>query len=283
MPIHTLFVTRFLNPKLAPKVSSKNTSTMKNATSKFFIRTGKLNALLAASIASLLLANAAIAAQEDEFDDEGLQYIEMDEILNEPEQEPVTTSQKKPAKVEEEEFVDVDELIYGTKNSDEIRRLREAEDRLTETPTRQSLESEMQSLKQQVVNVNRDLGNLEEDLLYPANTQINVFVSMDAGPYFKPDGVTLKINNKAVSNHLYTEREVNALMRGAVQRLYIGNLVPGEHELVALVTGTDGKGSEYHRALSLEFNKTDGAKFVELKIQGDQNVQQPTFRFKEWE
>ena len=91
----------------------------------------------------------------------------------------------------------------------------------------------MQSLKQKVVNVNRDLFSLEEDLLFPSSTQVNVFVSMDAGPYFKLDGVTLKINDKPISTHLYTKHEVGALQRGAVQRLYTGNIPTGEHELVA--------------------------------------------------
>ena len=110
-----------------------------------------------------------------------------------------------------------------------------------------------------------------------------MFVSMDAGPYFKLDGVTLKINDKPISTHLYTKHEVGALQRGAVQRLYTGNIPTGEHELVALITGIGPEGREYHRAVSLDFEKASDTKYIELKIQGDKVRQQPAFRFKEWE
>ncbi len=78
---------------------------------------------------------------------------------------------------------------------------------------------------------------LEEELLFPANTQVAVFVSMDVGDFFALDSVTLKIDNHEVSNYLYTPREVAALLKGGVQRLYVGNLKAGAHELVALFTG----------------------------------------------
>lgn len=248
----------------------------------------KNNAFLPRSIAAgilaaLMCATPALQAQEDPAAVEGdeLEYIEMDEILSEDE-----TPAKKaeaPEPEEEEEFVDMDQVLFGTDDPAEIQRIRKAEDNVTVVPTRQSLDTEMQTLKEKVVNVNRDLFVLEEDLLFPSSTQINVFVSMDTGEYFKPDAITLKINDKAISNHLYTKREVGALKRGAVQRLYTGNLTSGEHELVAMVTGIGPEGREYRRAVSLAFEKDSDTKFIELKIQGDKVRQQPAFRFKEWE
>ena len=95
-----------------------------------------------------------------------------------------------------------------------------------DTSTR-ALDEQIQDLKQSVVDLNKDLFVLEEELLFPANTQVAVFVSMDVGEFFGLDSVTLKIDNREVSNYLYTPREVAALLKGGVQRLYVGNLKAG--------------------------------------------------------
>src|SRR6266550_4714667 len=47
----------------------------------------------------------------------------------------------------------------------------------------------------------------------------------------------IKLDDKMVSSYLYTPLEVSALHRGGVQRIYLGNLKVGEHELVAYFTG----------------------------------------------
>lgn len=245
-----------------------------------------LSHLMAASaLAALMFAAPAAYTEEDPTAIEGeeeLEYIEIDEILMDDEKPAEkAAAEEKPA--EDEEFINIDEVLYGTEDPNEIKRIQQAEEQVVETPTRQSLDTEMQTLKEKVVNVNRDLFVLEEDLLFPSSTQVNVFVSMDADQYFKLDGVTLKINDRPISNHLYTKREVGALQRGAVQRLYTGNLTSGEHELVALVTGIGPEGREYRRAVSVAFEKGSDTKYIELKIQGDKVRQQPAFRFKEWE
>jgi|GEM_PF-264492 len=152
-----------------------------------------------------------------------------------------------------------------------------------ETPNRESLGSQMQDLKNAILSINRDLLILEEDLLFPSNTQYNVFVSYDAEPYFSVDGITLKLNDKPVSNFLYTERDIKALKRGAVQRLHVGNLPTGDHELVAVVTGQGPEGRTFRRAIDIGFSKHSNTKYIELQIQGNDKSKQPTFHFKEWE
>lgn len=147
----------------------------------------------------------------------------------------------------------------------------------------QGLEKRIQSLKKEVLDLNRDLFLLEEDLLFPANTQFSVFLSMDAGLYFNLDSVKLKIDDKIVANHLYTEKEVKALQRGGVQRLYIGNLPTGEHEIIALFIGKGPSERDYKRGTSIKIKKTSEAQFVELKITGDNTKEQPEFVSKVWE
>jgi hypothetical protein len=145
------------------------------------------------------------------------------------------------------------------------------------------VDGQVQSLKSDVLDLNRDLFVLEQELLYPANTQVAVFVSMDAGTFFALDAVQLKIDGKEVANYLYTPRETHALVQGGVQRLYVGNLKVGKHELVAFFTGKGPHALDYTRGATLDFDKTIGAKYLELTITDDQNKLQPQFRIKDWE
>lgn len=150
-------------------------------------------------------------------------------------------------------------------------------------PSVASLDEEVQSLKQEVLALNRDLFLLEEELLFPSSTQLAVFLSLDVGEFFALDSVQLKVDDKVVSNYLYTEREVHALHRGGVQRLYMGNIKSGEHELVAIFTGKGPNGRDYRRGASHVITKSLGPKFVELKIVDLESKEQPDFEIKEWE
>jgi hypothetical protein len=146
-----------------------------------------------------------------------------------------------------------------------------------------TLDEDVQDLKKLAVDLNRDLFLLEEELLFPSNTQTAVFVSMDVGEFFGLDSVELKIDNKDVANYLYTEREAQALLKGGVQRLFIGNLKAGEHELVAVFTGEGPHVRDYRRGASLTFEKGIGPKYIELTVSDRENKLQPEFVVREWE
>ena len=146
-----------------------------------------------------------------------------------------------------------------------------------------SLDEQIQALKQDVLALNRELFILEEELLYPSSTQVAVFLSLDVGKFFDLDAVQLKINDKVVTNYLYTRREVEALHQGGVQRLYMGNLKAGEHELIAIFTGKGPNGREYRRGANHVLTKSLGARFVELKIVDNDSSEQPDFSIREWE
>ena len=146
-----------------------------------------------------------------------------------------------------------------------------------------SLDEEVQALKKEVLDLNRELFVLEEELLFPANTQVAVFVSMDVGEFFALDSVTLKFDNKEVANYLYTEREAQALLKGGVHRVFIGNLKAGEHELIALFTGQGPNVRDYRRGATIKVAKGVGAKYLELKISDRAVKAQPEFIVKEWE
>jgi hypothetical protein len=146
-----------------------------------------------------------------------------------------------------------------------------------------TLDQEVQGMKKDVIDLNKDLFVLQEELLFPANTQVAVYVSMDVGAFFALDSVTLKIDNKEVKNYLYTAREAEALLKGGVQEIYLGNLKVGKHELVAFFTGKGPVERDYKRGATLTFDKGVGAKYLELKITDRVTKHQPEFKIKDWD
>jgi hypothetical protein len=146
-----------------------------------------------------------------------------------------------------------------------------------------TVDQDVQALKKQLIDLNRDLFKLEEELLYPASTQVAVFLSVDVGTFFALDSVTLKVDDKEVANYLYTDREVQALHRGGVQKLYLGNLKAGSHEIVAFFTGKGPHERDYRRGTTLKVDKAIGAKYVELRISDREASLQPEFVVRQWE
>jgi hypothetical protein len=146
-----------------------------------------------------------------------------------------------------------------------------------------ALDARVQDVKGDVIRLNRDLLVLEEELLFPAGTQVAVFVSMDVGKLFELDSVQLRLNDKVVANHLYTPLETQALHRGGVQRLYVGNLKSGEHELVALFTGKGPHERDYKRGATVRFPKGAEPAYIELRIKDSTGKLQPEFDVKVWQ
>ena len=150
-------------------------------------------------------------------------------------------------------------------------------------PVAGTLDGRIQDAKADVIKLNRDLLVLEEELLFPANTQVALFVSMDVGKMFQLDSVQVKLDDKVVANYLYTALEVEALHRGGVQRVYLGNLKNGQHELVAFFTGKGPHERDYRRGANVKFEKTGEAKYIELRIQDSAGKLQPEFDVKLWQ
>lgn len=150
-------------------------------------------------------------------------------------------------------------------------------------PEAATLDGRIQDVKGDVIKLNRDLLVLEEELLFPASTQVALFVSMDVGKLFTLDSVQIKLDDKVVASYLYTPLEVAALHRGGVQRVYLGNLRTGPHELVAFFTGGGPHERDYKRGATVKFEKGTDPKYIELRIKDSTAKLQPEFDVKVWQ
>ncbi len=139
------------------------------------------------------------------------------------------------------------------------------------------VDEDLESTELAVEDVERDLALLEETLLYPPSSRVAVYLSMDVGELFALDAVKVELNGKAVAHHLYTERQVAALRRGALQEVYVGNVPAGRNELNAFFIGTGPRGREFKRATHVQFKKSFDPLFVELVISDNEGRRQPEF------
>jgi hypothetical protein len=131
----------------------------------------------------------------------------------------------------------------------------------------QSLDEQVQEVKSDVLGIAAELDQLEEKLLYPSNTQVAVFVSMDKATAFRLDSVQIQIDGQPVARHVYSFKELEALKKGGVQRIYTGNTRTGEHRLDVSVAGKLA-GKDYTGTQTSSFSKEVGPKLVGVTLAG---------------
>lgn len=140
---------------------------------------------------------------------------------------------------------------------------------IAETVSREQikgLDEQVQDIKKDVLAISSELKLLEEKLLFPSNTQVSIFISVSKNSQYTPDAVKIKIDDKAVAHHIYSFREVGALHKGGVQRLYTGNIRNGEHKLDVSIIGRQANSELQKQNASFNFKKNVGAKLVELSL-----------------
>jgi hypothetical protein len=145
-----------------------------------------------------------------------------------------------------------------------------------------SLPGDVSGLKMDIITLNRDITQLENELLFPSS-QAAVLVSVDAGSNVRLVDINLSLDDKNIGYHFYTDTESAALRKGGIQRLYTGNISSGSHTLRAVVNGYDIQGKAFQRTISLPFSKSAQRKVIELHANDDASRTQSEFRFKEWE
>lgn len=128
------------------------------------------------------------------------------------------------------------------------------------------LDEQVQEIKADVLSIAAELNQLEERLLYPSNTEVAVFVSLARGESFRLDSVEIQLGGKPVAHHIYTFKELEALRKGGVQRIYTGNIRSGEHDLQVSVTGKSSGGTDFNKTENFKINKDVGPEIVELSL-----------------
>lgn len=133
-----------------------------------------------------------------------------------------------------------------------------------------SLDGQVQEIKSDVLSIAAELGNLEERLLYPSNTQVAVFVSIADGEDFRLDAVRIDIDGELATHHIYSFKELEALQKGGVQRIYTGNVPTGDHQLAVTMIGKLKGGKDFSESGTFVFAKGVEPKAVGITLAGPQ-------------
>src|SRR3989475_6173137 len=130
------------------------------------------------------------------------------------------------------------------------------------------LDEQIQEMKSDALRMSAELSQLEEKLLYPSGTQVAIFVTLAKGDTMRLDAVRLQIDGQLVAHYIYSAKELQALHKGGVQRIYVGNVASGDHKLDVLVDGKLEGGADFSRTGQFTFRKEVKPKLVGLTVAG---------------
>jgi hypothetical protein len=137
------------------------------------------------------------------------------------------------------------------------------------------LDEQVQAVKSDVLGIAAELSLLEEKLLYPSGTQVAIFVAQPEVGRMRLDSVRLRIDGQLATHHIYSAKELEALHKGGVQRIYVGNVSTGDHQLEVLVDGKLESGADFSRTEIFTFRKEVKPKLMELTLVGPDSGKTP--------
>ena len=101
-------------------------------------------------------------------------------------------------------------------------------------------------------------------------------MSVAKGEKFRLDAVDVELDGTSAAHHLYTFKELEALQKGGVQRVYVGNVKTGEHALHVTALGKSEGGSDFQKDERFTITKNIGPKLVGVVLNGK------TLTLKDW-
>lgn len=156
-----------------------------------------------------------------------------------------------------------------------------AEPTRSDSTATKSLDEQVQDIKSDVLAIAAELGNLEERLLYPSNTQVAVFVAIEEGDEVALDSARLSVDGELVAHHIYTFKELEALKKGGVQRIYTGNVPTGSHQIEVTIAGKRGAGKDFEVLERFGFDKEVDPKLIGITL-GDGIAGNTTIAIEDW-
>src|SRR5262245_23744104 len=145
----------------------------------------------------------------------------------------------------------------------------------TDQQKMRGLDEQVQDIKSDVLSIGQELNRLEEKLLYPSGTQVSIFVTVAKGDQMRLDAVRLQIDGQPVAHHIYSFKELDALRKGGVQRIYVGNVATGDHKLEVVIDGKLEGGADFSRTENFTFSKEVKPKLLGLTLAGPRSGTNP--------
>jgi hypothetical protein len=143
------------------------------------------------------------------------------------------------------------------------------------------LDEQVQEVKSNVLSIASELNQLEEKLIYPSDSHLAVFVSLRQGDTLSLDAVHLAIDGHLATDYIYSFKELAALGRGGVQRIYSGNIATGAHDIEVTLIGKLANGKDYTVTEHFPFTKEIKPKLIGVMLAGP-DAPQPGIHLGDW-
>jgi invasion protein IalB len=186
---------------------------------------------------------------------------------------------KKPAPAGEQKQAQTDQKPSQPAGQKQAQPAAQKQTQQNDQKQMRGLDEQIQEVKSDVLRISAELSQLEEKLLYPSGTQVAVFVSLAKDDSLRLDAVRLKVDGQLAAHYIYSAKELEAMRKGGVQRLYVGNVATGEHQIEVLVEGKLENGADFSRSDSFAFRKEVKPKLMGLTLAGSGN---PPITLGEW-
>lgn len=145
------------------------------------------------------------------------------------------------------------------------------------------LDTEIMQLRAETAAINADLVALEEAVLFPADTRLAVYLSLERDALFQIDAIELSIDGRPARAYLYSPQERRALAEGGVQRLYLDNISRGEHSISATLKGRDAEGRDIQKEQQFQFVKGHGTESFQLSVKARASTAEPHLAIRRWQ
>lgn len=145
-----------------------------------------------------------------------------------------------------------------------------------------SVIKEAEELKKKLIQLNRELYFFEKELLYPTNTQLAVFLSLAPQNSLIIDSIEILLDKQLVASYIYKENEISALKKGGIQRVFLGSLSDGAHNLTVKFNGQGANNRYFKREKKIKFTKENDAKYIQMMVSESKTTREPLFKFKQW-
>ncbi len=135
--------------------------------------------------------------------------------------------------------------------------------------------SNFDELRRSYVELRRDVMLADRSKVVPGDSQIAVYVSIDPRATATPAALSLEIDGSVVGVTEYSERQRDALRRGASMMSYIGTPPPGTNTLTATISGTRKDADPFLRTTPLVLPESTAPRFVEIELSHTQTKDIP--------
>jgi hypothetical protein len=144
------------------------------------------------------------------------------------------------------------------------------------------IQEQVNQVYSEAADLERDIGLLEKELLFPPLTRIEVFLSVDPELDFELKSVAMTLDGDEKSFHVYTASDLTALQMGGLQQFWEGNVALGEHLLKIDFQGLSDKNKPVKKTITKTFEKTREGLAFEVQVNKSTDASKPAFAVKAW-